>query len=223
MPKTSEELTRTLIARLNGADPRGRRCLESADQVIVFGSMALGIERPDSDIDVLCVGDCDYKLKTPYLDLIGVSKETTEDSSWLCSELASHIACYGLWVRGSPIWISRVAIGHRAVIQKHRRVVAFITGLPRVWSNLEGCFRVKYSIKVRRETQRLILLRRSVPIPPTKVLDDSWDMYSQSPGDLFHTLQSLSPACKPEFISDLLAIADEHLNARLDSTNARRS
>ncbi len=211
MPKTSDELTRTVVGRLNG-DSRGRRCLDSADQVIVFGSMALGVERPDSDIDVLCVGDCDCKLKTPYLDLIGVSRETIEDSSWLCSELASHIACYGRWLRGSPAWTSRVAIGRKAVIQKQRRVVAFMTGLPRVWANLENCFRVKYSIKIKRETQRLILLRRSVPIPPTKILDESWDIYSQSPGDLLETLQSLSPAVRPGFVSELLAIADKHLS-----------
>jgi len=213
MPKTNEELTRILDNRLKNAVPYARRRVDCADEIIVFGSMALGLERPDSDIDVLCVGECDYKLKTTSLDLIGVSTKTNANGVWLHSELASHIARYGVWVKGSPQWTTDASIDHYVVAEKRRRVMAFMKGLPHLWSRFEDCFRIKYSIKMRRETQRLILLQRGVPIPPTRILDDAWDSFSQSSNDIFQTLHGLSSSCSTGFVADLLAKADEHLFA----------
>ena len=48
-------------------------------EVIVFGSMSGGLDRPDSDMDVLCVGGGDHKLKKSGLDLIIVPLQRIEE------------------------------------------------------------------------------------------------------------------------------------------------
>ena len=75
------------IQRLKTVVPRAQHCLCEASEVVVFGSMSVGIDRPDSDIDVLCIGGGDRKLKTKKLDLIIVPAETPDSPLWLQSEL----------------------------------------------------------------------------------------------------------------------------------------
>src|SRR5215470_12584639 len=109
----------------------GSRALEvvrDASEVIVFGSFSAGLERPWSDIDVLCIGGRKGKIKSASLDLIIES---------------SH-------------------------------VTASTRSLERSWDRLENCFRAKYALKLRRETQRLCLLERNLAIPPTRLLDQAW-------------------------------------------------
>jgi hypothetical protein len=55
---------------------------------------------------------------------------------------------------------------------KRRRVTAFVRRLPEVWDELDWDFRIKYLIKVRRETQRLIRIESHIAVPPTRVLDE---------------------------------------------------
>jgi len=211
MAKTQELLTQILSQRIKSSAPRAQYWLSGASEVIVFGSMSVGLNRPDSDIDVLCIGGDEGKVKTNELDLIAVSVEATRSRAWLQSELASHVAEYGTWIKGSPTsWRSEVGIGPTVAMEKRRRVSAFMTAIPKSWLKLEERFRVKFSTKLRRETQRLILLERSVPIPPTRILDCSWFTISKSPTEVHERLRALAPNSFSAFTDDLLARLDPH-------------
>src|SRR5439155_15865922 len=184
-------------------------------------SMAVGISRTDSDIDVLCIGEGQYKIKRPFLDLIGVSVHETKSKDWLQGELASHVAQYGTWLKGSPQWLHAVRIGRSVVAHKRRRIRTFMRFLPLAWPRLEPCFREKYSIKLRRETQRLILLEQRIPVPPTKMLDHSWTTtLARLPYDVMHRLRQLALEPRGDFIDDLLDRIDAHFSKR--HSHARR-
>jgi predicted nucleotidyltransferase len=197
-------LANVLNHRLGNTEPNARRWLAQASEVIVFGSMSAGLERPDSDVDVLCIADRDYKLKSKRLDLIGVSYETRKTEEWLHGELAAHVAKYGVWIKGTASWKYEVRIGAKAVDEKRRRVSAFMRSLQKSWLQLEECFRVKYSVKLRRETQRLILLERNVAVPPTRILDAAWASVSSTPYDVGERLRQFTPKGPDGFTHDLL-------------------
>lgn len=150
------------------------RWLSEAEEVVVFGSTSLGMNRTDSDLDILFVGPEANRSKRDGLDLISVTQETRDSKEWLTGELASHIATYGIWIVGQDSWKSMAMIGSQAVQYKKDRVRKYLTSLPSVWGRLQPSFREKYLIKVRRETQRLLLLEKQLAIPPTLVIDDHW-------------------------------------------------
>jgi hypothetical protein len=102
-----------------------------------------------------------------------MAEATLQKSGWLHSELASHVGHYGVLVKGDLDldWCCAAKLTDQAVEAKRRRVAAFMRCLPHSWANLEDGFRIKYSVKVRREMQRLLLLERGDPIPPTYMLD----------------------------------------------------
>jgi len=211
MNKADEFLVRILKERIRVAGARAQQCVDEASEVIVFGSMAVGLERPNSDIDVLCVGGTDCKLKTPLLDLIVVPEQSTDDPIWLQSELASHVGKYGKWIKGSPWWRDYARVTPKVVDEKRRRISAFMRSLPGSWPRLRDCFRVKYATKLRRETQRLILLERGIPVPPTRLLDCSWTVISDSVSEVSARLRRFTHDGRESFTNDLLA----RINAQL--------
>ena len=169
--------------------------------------MAVGLDTPCSDIDVLCIGGHPSKVKTPVLDLIVVSQRTTSKSIWLQNELASHISQYGVWIKGTPEWRDRTEIGAAVVEAKRRRVAAFMRCLPARWSELEEVFRIKYAVKVRREAQRLYLLERGLPVPPTKMLDGWRDGVAER--DIHGSLGLLSAQRQRGFTAEFLSYVTE--------------
>jgi len=130
---------------------------------------------------------------------------------WRLSELASHIKHYGVWIQGTPDWLDDVQIGQDAIREKRRRVEAYMRYLPESWSKLDEAFRKKYSIKVRREAQRLLLLNRNVPIPPTRMLGAGWAEFSSAPSELDELLVSLSSRNRAWFSREFLARVDLNL------------
>src|SRR5258708_3653633 len=102
MQPSKAHLEKVLNQRLRRTEQSALRCLDEASEVIVFGSMSAGLDRPDSDLDVLCIGDLDYKLKSKQLDLLAVSSATRQSEAWLQSELATHVVKYGVWIKGIP-------------------------------------------------------------------------------------------------------------------------
>ena len=132
---------------------------------------------------------------------------------WLQGELATHVGAYGTWMKGTPQWKGEVRIGLGVIEDKRRRVSAFMKALQNSWLKLEECFRYKYSIKLRRETQRLLLLERRIPVPPTRVLDDGWPAIGGSPYDVCDRLRQLSSEPHGMFVEDLLTRVLAHLTA----------
>src|SRR6185295_9843908 len=83
------------------------RRIDSASQVVVFGSMSCNLETPESDLDILCVAEANRKLKKGLLEIIYIQEDTLNSETWRSGELASHIAAYGMWLRGDREWTHR--------------------------------------------------------------------------------------------------------------------
>jgi predicted nucleotidyltransferase len=215
-------LIETVTSRIREAGPLAKRCFDAATEVVVFGSTAVGIERPDSDLDLLLVGCNPSKEKTDVLDLIAIPTSAVT-GEWVESELASHVARYGVWVKGTSSWSSKACIGPKAVAEKRCRVLRYLTHLENAWFNLDECFRLKYSIKIRRESQRLLLLERAVPVPPTRILDESWDSLSTGRNEVKDCIRHLARAPSRPFMRDLTARIDMHFQGSADPVVFRRA
>ena len=205
--RSNDFLTRLAIQRLMGTCRT--TCLEDSVEVVVFGSMSVCLDRKDSDVDLLCFGASSFKFKNGQIDLIGMHRDEQEGSLWLSSELASHVVAYGVWIKGSCTWAADVRVGDRAIETKRRRIAAFIKALPSAWCSLDEIFRVKYSIKLRRETQRLILMEKGTPVPPTRVLDEFWDDIPGGPEGVHDRMREFTASSGGFFSRDLLARIDE--------------
>jgi len=118
-----------------------------------------------------------------------------------------------VWVKGFSSWSSQACIGPKAVAEKRCRVLRYLSHLDSAWFKLDECFRVKYSVKVRRESQRFLLLGRAVPIPPTRILDESWDSLSSCRNEVQDCIRHLADAPGGPFIRDLLWRIDAHLQS----------
>ena len=206
-------MAQVVFGRISATGRAPQSYFDEASEVIVFGSMAAGLDLPDSDVDVMCIGGPESKLKTDLLDLIVFPRNATGSLAWLQSELTLHVRHYGVWIKGAPDWIDRAKIGQQAIREKRRRVEAFMRHLPDSWSRLDEGFKNKYSIKVRREAQRLLLLSRRAPVPPTRMLDTSWGDFSTSQHELHELLHGLVGPDQSEFSRQFLAYVEANLRS----------
>lgn len=143
-------------------------------QVVLFGSWATEVDRPGADIDIFCVGPAENRKKTSLVDLICYPMDIVLSERWLGSELANHIAAYGVWLHGENNWGSRVFISRKAIAYKRRLIQARINGVVRLWKTLATEYRIKHIVKLRRDIQRLFLMKGGEPVKPTPSLDQSW-------------------------------------------------
>jgi hypothetical protein len=153
--------------------------LAGASQVVIFGSCATGLEAPDSDLDVLCVGN-GPRFKSHSLDLCWISEKSICEDKWLGSELAGHVARYGIWLSGKDHWRIGTFTSRDAIERKRKRIVSLSRTVNRLWDRLHPIFRSQYNVTIRRELQRLKRLEEQVQIPPTRVLDDEWQTEGHS-------------------------------------------
>ena len=191
--------------------PGASELFHRASSVVVFGSVSVGLDRPRSDLDVLVIGTERSRLKTSAIDLIAVPDRAVSNPVWLQSELASHVAKYGTWIKGTPDWKSLARVSELAVVAKRRRIEAFVDLLPSGWSRLDEVFRRKYAKKIRRETQRLLLLQSRVAIPPTRLLDDAWGSFLIGEDAIFKSLRAIARARRTAFMSDVLERIQDQL------------
>src|ERR1039457_3516872 len=134
MQPTEQKLRQIVQTRIRAIGEE--EFVERASEVVVFGSVAMGLQRTDSDVDILCFSDEHYKRKSHFIDLIVVPQRCSQDPGWLQSELATHVATYGRWIKGEGAWKDNARIGRSIVDCKRRRVTAFMKALPRVWDRL---------------------------------------------------------------------------------------
>jgi len=117
-----EELCQRTSASLSDAIWR-------SEEIIIFGSRSLGVNRASSDLDVLCVGPQLRKVKNPSIDCIFLAKKEMASHHWLGSELANHVLAYGVWVEGDGLWRNNVQLSTRAVRRKEQRIRAILRNL----------------------------------------------------------------------------------------------
>jgi Nucleotidyltransferase domain len=174
MDKLESNLTSCLQARMEKARLSWADLSRESVEIVIFGSRAVGMGRRASDLDILAVGNSASRIKRFGIDLISIPAGHTASPRWLSSELAGHIARYGVWLKGSGVWREHVFVGREAAAQKERRLVSLVRSVKHSWAKLHPAFQLKYRVTIRRELQRLILLQAAVPIPPTRVLDLEW-------------------------------------------------
>ena len=179
------------------------KLVDASTEVVIFGSRAVGVHRPDSDLDVLLVDANMGRPRVAGIDFVILRSEELASSRWLGSELASHIAEYGKWIKGFGSWRHQVHISDRAAMRKQARIVGLLMCAPKWWSKLHPVFHTKYKLTIRRELQRLDLLRKNTPVPPTHALDHSWNQHrSARDRDYLVEIAATLPLNPPAF--DLL-------------------
>ncbi len=169
---TKRELNQLLASRLAKAGLH-LECLDNAREVVIFGSYAVGANSRGSDLDVLAVGST-TRVKHCGLDLVSLSYADVQSQGWLGSELASHVAIYGIWVRGYGEWKTLAVLSENSKIAKTRRIERLLRAVVKGWDDLHPAFQSRYRRNIRREFQRLHLLQQLIPIPPTAILDRLW-------------------------------------------------
>jgi predicted nucleotidyltransferase len=166
----TEALTSRLIAALLAEGRDWHALKRASEEIIVFGSTAVGLESPNSDIDVLCIG-LGVTSKSTRLDLLVKSPEDIASVRWRGSELAGHIASYGIWLKGAASWVP--VVGEEATLKKRRRIFRLVASSSRHWSHLSPAFQARHLTTIRRELQRLSFLSSGLNVPPTPLLESS--------------------------------------------------
>lgn len=189
--------------------------VDASTEAVIFGSRAVDMHRPDSDLDVLLVDAKTDRLRVAGVDFVILRSEELASSLWLGSELASHIAEYGKWIKGFGFWRHQVRISDRAAMRKQARIVGLLMRAPKWWSKLHPVFHTKYKLTIRRELQRLDLLRRKTPVPPTCTLDSDWNQH-RSASDYLLEVAATLPLNSPAFDLAKICIdsSDRCLSAR---------
>jgi hypothetical protein len=188
-----ENLVGALELRLLDAGLGDLRLLARSREVVVFGSRAVGVNSGNSDLDVIFVTGKDRRrTKTETLDCICIPESEWVSSFWRGSELANHVAAYGVWLVGGDEWRNSVQVSGRAAGRKAYRVARLIANVRHSWCVLHPVFRSKYQLTIRRELQRLGLLRVGIAVPPTPVLDLRWQGHEQAVEELLEIARRFS-------------------------------
>ncbi|MBJ6752679.1 nucleotidyltransferase domain-containing protein [Geomonas anaerohicana] len=169
MQVASEVLDRVL----RGLGQKDRQSLlesiDMAEEAVIFGSYACGCERPDSDFDLMLVGT-GRRIKTKKLDLIWVPKERLVLKSWLRTELATHIAAYGAWVKGDGTWKRRVEITKYTMNKKRLKILIALSHIYVKRADLSDISRYDLLNKVVLDILRLSYLVNKRPVPPSALI-----------------------------------------------------
>jgi predicted nucleotidyltransferase len=200
----SRRLANQIEARIKMLPPEIFRRYSESQEIVVFGSFAKGLQRPNSDLDIFCIGPTKTHFKSKTLEIMILPEYELYSELWLGSELANHISAFGLALGGTPEWFSTAAISRDAVGKKKRRVNAYLRSLQKAWPVLTPEIRRRYEIKVRREVQRLSLLTRNLAVPPTKLLDIAFDPARGMDKGLVDTLSPAEQNCLNELFPRLL-------------------
>ena len=152
-----------------------------AKQIIIFGSHALDTHKRNSDLDVLCVGN-GQSFKSKTLHVIWVSKKRIQSKTWQKSELATHVARYGKWIKGINNWAHRTKPGRDAMARKKKNILARLSAMNRHWNDLLPVFQKRQIIMLRRDLQRYRMMRQGLAPVPKPLLDLMWKRYGEKVG-----------------------------------------
>lgn len=183
------ELRESVITALERVGISWRDLISRAEEVILFGSRAAGLATSSSDWDLLCIGR-GSDVRRDDVEIIWLDPLQRSGRKWLGSELAGHIAAFGVWLVGSPDWIGDVFVSSEAVAHKERKICRRLAVLRRTWELVGHDYQERKGQEVRRDMQRLALLYRGQAIPATLTLDRYWETQSAS-ADLRRAMRSL--------------------------------
>jgi hypothetical protein len=144
-----------------------------AVEIILFGSRAADLASYTSDWDLLCVGHGN-DTRTRDVELIWLEPLKRDSEEWLGSELAGHIARYGVWLLGEPTWLNDVFVSPRSIAHKERMLCRRLSVINRTWALVGDEYRREKAREIRRDLQRLSLLKCAESVPATPTLDHQW-------------------------------------------------
>lgn len=171
---TSAFLTQALESAIRENDEL-KQLLIVAEEVIIFGSYACACQGPSSDLDVLVIGDelprpQSARYKTKSLDLMYVPKSTVMSRHWLGSELASHIATFGVWLRGEGQWRNSVKLRPFALERKREGILSTISTLYLKSERWSSYHLFRHLAKCCLDVVRLCILARHASVPARQML-----------------------------------------------------
>ena len=167
------KLKKIATRKVRSAGLNWRELNQNAKQIIVFGSYALSSNNKKSDLDILCIGD-GKSYKDAKLHVIWIPEQRTRSKKWIGSELATHVAVYGVWIKGENDWAYQVRPSRSAIARKRRNILARLNAIERRWDNLLPKFQRGQIIKMRRDLQRYQMMSLGqAPVPKT-LLDIEW-------------------------------------------------
>lgn len=176
MKETTHAAIRNVVMQvLNREKIAWELLVSSSTEVIAYGSTVFQLNTTDSDVDLICIGFGD-RQRSHVLDLKWISPSKLLSSRWLESELATHIAAYGIWLYGNPTWREHARVSQATVDTKSKLIINRTKALTRRANLLQDKYRQKHSIKIRRDLQRLWLLTNNQPVITTSILDYTWHM-----------------------------------------------
>lgn len=172
----NENYKNNVLKKINYRFPTFQKQFEKLEQysseIILFGSYAHDCERLKSDVDILFVGNDfdDFNPKdviTSEYDFLWLQPRKLNSKSWLSSELAIHIAHYGLWLKGDGLWKDKTFFSSAALTRKKRIIYNKLTSL--YLQKDKSSITSKFSTieKILLNILRLINLSNKVPNPPT--------------------------------------------------------
>jgi hypothetical protein len=143
--------------------------LSSAEEVVLIGSAAIGRMSKGSDIDILFVGD-GKRFSHGGVDFIWVPKKKTEARSWLGSELATHSAKYGHWLRGNGLWREKTFFSETALSDKCERILIRLVKIYMLKKGMGNHEISRLLVRSLMDMQRAILLSDKIAVPPATPL-----------------------------------------------------
>lgn len=175
-PKTKQILSRfppefrDIYAKLGDVD-----YFERARGVAFIGSRAWDCARPDSDWDVLIIGETRDTIRIPGLDLIFADPETETDI-WYQRDMAFHASGWAKWMYGRQMWDTGKLEWEVAEKLRARRVLSsariFADIIERNAFGRADNFARRHAHKLTDEARRLIALRQRIFIAPTARLPE---------------------------------------------------
>lgn len=142
---------------------------EASSQVIAFGSYAAGCQNDQSDVDILFVTE-KRGMRNEFFDFVCIDPRRISLKSWLGSELANHVAKYGVWLKGDDSWKRQVFIGQSAI---DRKKVIILSRLSHLWVKRKS---IKHQSTIRLfenvvlDSFRLVTMMHGTAVPPTAIV-----------------------------------------------------
>jgi predicted nucleotidyltransferase len=170
MNKRVSEILRS-VKSFPGFNSKYNFLFGKSEQVVIFGSYASGVQRSQSDIDILFVTD-EKGYKSKYLDFVCIEPKRIKLRTWLGTELANHVAQYGLWVKGDDSWrkdavISKEALDRKKLMILHRLSHLYVKG-----NRISESLMLTLFQDVVLDSFRLIQMSEGFPVPANKILID---------------------------------------------------
>jgi hypothetical protein len=162
-----------IIEKVKRNIPNFEQCYELAMQdcysAVVFGSYAYGCEDDSSDIDMLFIGN-GKRVKKNKIDFIWKKPDEITSKRWLGSELANHIAEYGVWGKGDQNWRNDTFIGNFAIEKKKQKIYERMVHILLKRQKYSKLAINKLFVSVYLDFLRLTMLYTNKAIPPKAIL-----------------------------------------------------